>query len=143
MELTLEVVNLQVSDLDRAKRFYTEGCGFRADLDQEVAPGVRIIQLTPPGSRCSVALAAGLPAVPGLTKPAPGTAYGLQLCSTDITATREALAAGGVDVSAVMHLGEGGWAEGKGGVWNSFLFFADPDGNSWTVQEAPAPLSER
>ncbi|MEU5161524.1 VOC family protein [Streptomyces sp. NPDC020875] len=143
MDITLEVVNLPVSDLDRAKRFYVEGCGFRADLDQEVAPGIRVVQLTPPGSRCSIAMNSGFPPHPAQAQGEPGSVRGLQLCVTDIEAAREALMAGGVEVSEVTHLGENGWTEGKGGEWNSFLFFSDPDGNGWAVQEAPSPLSER
>ncbi|MEU3603436.1 VOC family protein [Streptomyces sp. NPDC006798] len=143
MDITLEVVNLPVSDLDRAKRFYVEGCGFRADLDQEVAPGIRVIQLTPPGSRCSIAMNSGFPPHPAQAQGEPGSVRGLQLCVTDIEAARKALAAGGVEVSEVTHLGENGWTGGKGGEWNSFLFFSDPDGNGWAVQEAPTPLSER
>jgi catechol 2,3-dioxygenase-like lactoylglutathione lyase family enzyme len=143
MELTLEVIMVPVTDLDRAKRFYEEGCGFRADVDQEVAPGIRIIQLTPPGSRCSITLSSGLPGNPGQQLLEPGTLNGLQLCTTDLAAAREKLIAGGVEVSPIQHVGEKGWEEGPGGTWNSFMFFNDPDGNGWAVQEAPAPLSER
>ncbi|MFE7132118.1 VOC family protein [Streptomyces sp. NPDC057638] len=144
MELTLEVVTVPVSDLDRSKEFYEKGCGFTADVDQEVAPGVRIIQLTPPGSRCSIALMSGMPALPGQVRMEPGSLNGLQLCVTDIEAAHTALAANGVEVSPVQHVGEsGGWEDGRGGEWNSFLFFTDPDGNGWAVQESPSPLSER
>jgi catechol 2,3-dioxygenase-like lactoylglutathione lyase family enzyme len=136
MNWTLEVVLVPVTDLDRAKEFYGTRCGFTVDLDTEVAPGVRIIQLTPPGSRCSVALQSGMPM-------APGSLQGVQLCVTDIEAAREELVSRGVEVSPVRHLGPEGWAEGKGETWNSFMFFKDPDGNGWTVQEAPSELSER
>ncbi|MFJ4712118.1 VOC family protein [Streptomyces sp. NPDC088785] len=143
MEWTLEVVVLPVSDVDRAKDFYADRVGFTVDLDREVAPGVRIVQLTPPGSRCSVSLTRGLPGAPGQEGMAPGSLSGLQLCVTDIAAAHEQLVARGVDVSPVRHAGAGGWENGPGGEWNSFLFFSDPDGNGWTVQEAPAPLAER
>lgn len=143
MNWTLEVVAVPVADLDRAKEFYGEKLGFKVDLDQEVAPGVRIIQITPPGSRCSLSLLQGMPAFPGTKEMAPGTLHGLQLCVTDIEAARDQLVEAGVDVSPVMHVGATGWEEGKGDTWNSFLTFADPDGNGWWVQEAPSELSER
>ncbi|MEU8621985.1 VOC family protein [Streptomyces sp. NPDC048623] len=143
MNWTLEVITVPVTDLDRAKEFYGEKCGFKVDLDQEVAPGVRIIQLTPPGSRCSISLIQGMPTFPGAGATAAGSLHGLQLCVTDIDAARGALVAAGVDVSPVMHVGATGWEEGKGDTWNSFLSFQDPDGNGWTVQEAPSELSAR
>lgn len=143
MELTLELITVPVSDVDRAKRFYEQGCGFAVDLDMEPAPGARMVQLTPPGSRCSISLTSGLPGIPGQPTSAPGSVHGLQLCTTDLAATRAALVAGQVDVSEVMHVGANGWAQGHGGEWNAFVFFRDPDGNSWSVQEAPKPLAER
>ncbi|MFD7298076.1 VOC family protein [Streptomyces sp. NPDC059897] len=143
MEWTLEVIVVPVSDVDRAKDFYANKVGFKVDLDSQVAPGIRIVQLTPPGSRCSVSLAEGLPGAPGQQPLAPGSLTGLQVCVTDIAAAREELLSRGVDVSPVQHAGPQGWQEGPGEVWNSFMFFTDPDGNGWTVQEAPAPLSER
>ncbi|MFF2780180.1 VOC family protein [Streptomyces sp. NPDC058052] len=143
MNWTLEVVPVPVTDMDRAKEFYAERCGFVVDLDDEVAPGVRIVQATPPGSRCSIALLSGMPPMPGTTPMAPGSLHGLQLCVTDIEAARIALVETGVDVSPVMRVGAAGWEEGKGGTWNSFLSFRDPDGNGWIVQEAPSDLSER
>ncbi|MFG2877061.1 VOC family protein [Streptomyces sp. NPDC048337] len=143
MNWTLEVVLVPVTDMDRAKEFYADKVGFEVDLDDEVAPGVRILQLTPPGSRCSIALEKGLPPVPGAKRMAPGTLHGLQLCVTDIEAAREELVARGVPASPVRHLGDAGWEDGKGQTWNSFLTFEDPDGNGWVVQEAPSELSER
>ncbi|MFJ2821374.1 VOC family protein [Streptomyces toxytricini] len=143
MNWTLEVVPVPVTDIDRAKEFYAEKAGFKVDLDSEVAPGMRIVQLTPPGSRCSIAMLQGMPAAPGTKETAPGTLHGLQLCVTDIEAARAELAARGVDVSPVRHVGESGWEDGKGGTWNSFMTFHDPDGNGWVVQEAPSGLSER
>ncbi|MEU3610242.1 VOC family protein [Streptomyces sp. NPDC035033] len=143
MKWTLEVVPVPVTDVDRAKEFYAEKCGFVVDLDDEVAPGTRIVQATPPGSRCSIALLSGMPPMPGTRTTAPGGLHGLQLCVTDIEAARAALVGAGVDVSPVMHVGPDGWEEGKGDTWNSFLAFEDPDGNGWVVQEAPSELSER
>ncbi|MFJ1864757.1 VOC family protein [Streptomyces sp. NPDC101733] len=143
MNWTLEVVPVPVTDLDRAKEFYADQVGFTVDLDDEVAPGVRVIQLTPPGSRCSIALLQGMPPAPGTRTTAPGALHGLQLCVTDIEAARAELVARGVDVSPVRHIGAGGWEDGKGGTWNSFLSFQDPDGNGWNVQEAPSDLERR
>lgn len=143
MNWSLEVVPVPVTDMDRAKEFYAGAVGFGVDLDDEVAPGVRIIQLTPPGSRCSVALLQGMPPAPGTAVMAPGTLHGLQLCVTDIEAARAELLGRGVDVSPVRHLGAAGWEDGKGDTWNSFLTFRDPDGNGWVVQEAPSELSQR
>lgn len=143
MNWTLEVVLVPVTDMDRAKEFYADKVGFTVDLDSEVAPGIRIIQLTPPGSRCSIALEHGMPPAPGARQMAPGTLHGLQLCVTDIEAAREELAVRGVEVSPVRHIGAKGWEDGKGDTWNSFLTFTDPDGNGWVVQEAPSELSER
>ncbi|MGX1481359.1 catechol 2,3-dioxygenase-like lactoylglutathione lyase family enzyme [Streptomyces griseus] len=143
MNWTLEVVPVPVTDMDRAKAFYTEKAGFKLDLDDEVAPGVRIIQMTPPGSRCSIALLQGMPPFSGERAMAPGTLQGLQVCVTDIEAAREELTGRGVDVSPIRHVGATGWEEGKGDTWNSFMSFTDPDGNGWMVQEAPSELSAR
>lgn len=95
MNITLEVVTVPVTDLDRAKEFYGGKCGFTIDLDNEVAPGVRVIQATPPGSRCSIAMVSGMPQMPGTKEMAPGSLQGLQLCVTDLDAAREALVARG------------------------------------------------
>jgi catechol 2,3-dioxygenase-like lactoylglutathione lyase family enzyme len=143
MELTLEVVIVPVSDIDRSKTFYSDACGFNVDIDSEVTPGMRIVQLTPPGSRCSIALTSGMPAHPAQPTMSPGTLHGLQLCVTDIAAAHAELTKRSVPVTTVQHVGGTGWEEGPGEEWNSFMFFQDPDGNSWCVQEAPAPLSER
>jgi catechol 2,3-dioxygenase-like lactoylglutathione lyase family enzyme len=133
MDWKLEVVVVPVSDVDRAKRFYAEQCGFNVDVDTQVGPEMRVVQLTPPGSGCSVTL---------MTKHvemAPGSLKGLQLCVSDVQAARTQLAEHGVDVSPVRHVDQssGEWAEGRGEPWNSFIFFSDPDGNSWAVQEKP------
>ncbi|MER5885174.1 VOC family protein [Streptomyces sp. NPDC001941] len=143
MEWTVEVVVVPVSDVDRAKEFYADKLGFKVDLDQEVAPGVRIVQITPPGSRCSLVLQTGLVPAQGAGTMAPGTLHGVQLCVTDIEAAHAELTTRGVAVGPVQHVGPQGWQEGKGETWNSFMSLTDPDGNTLTVQEAPAPLSER
>ncbi|GGT63516.1 MULTISPECIES: VOC family protein [Streptomyces] len=143
MNWTLEVVPVPVTDMDRAKKFYGDKCGFKIDLDDEVAPGMRIIQATPPGSRCSIAMLSGMPTMPGAKEMAPGSLQGLQLCVTDIEAARRELLDRGVDVTPIRHVGETGWEDGKGETWNSFMSFEDPDGNGWVVQEAPSELSER
>ena len=132
MDWKLELVVVPVTDVDRAKRFYSEQVGFVVDHDTRISDEMRIVQLTPPGSACSIALGTGLGAS------APGSVRGLQLVVSDIEAARTALVAGGVAVSTIQHFDNGVPAEGRGGDWNSFIFFSDPDGNSWTVQEAPA-----
>jgi predicted enzyme related to lactoylglutathione lyase len=116
----LELVAVPVSDVDRAKAFYTEQVGFNADHDHAVSDEVRFVQLTPPGSQCSIALGRGL------TDAAPGSVRGLQVVVADVEAAREQLAGRGVDVSDVQHF-----------PWGSFVFFSDPDGNSWAVQQLP------
>ncbi|WP_455355088.1 VOC family protein [Streptomyces sp. SYSU K217416] len=143
MDYTIEVISIPVTDIDRAKEFYADKCGFRVDLDTEVAPGIRIVQITPPGSRCSIALSEGMPASPFQSEMKPGTLRGVQICVTDIAAARAELSGRGVDISPVQHVGPAGWEEGTGETWNSFAFFDDPDGNGWLLQEAPSPLSER
>jgi catechol 2,3-dioxygenase-like lactoylglutathione lyase family enzyme len=129
MDWKLEVVVVPVSDVDRAKRFYSEQCGFNVDTDALVGPDFRVVQLTPPGSACSVTI--------GPRNAEPGSLKGLQLCVSDINAARAQLTQRGVEVSPVRHIDNGVWREGKGGPWNSFIFFDDPDGNAWTVQEKP------
>jgi predicted enzyme related to lactoylglutathione lyase len=116
----LELVAVPVSDVDRAKAFYTEQVGFNADHDHTASDEVRFVQLTPPGSQCSIALGRGL------TDAAPGSVRGLQVVVADVEAAREQLAGRGVDVSDVQHF-----------PWGSFVFFSDPDGNSWAVQQLP------
>jgi catechol 2,3-dioxygenase-like lactoylglutathione lyase family enzyme len=116
----LELVNVPVSDVDRAKSFYTEKVGFNADHDHTVAGGIRFVQLTPPGSACSIAIGTGLGDRP------PGSAQGLQLVVPDIHAARAELVGRGVEVSDVQVFD-----------WGSFVFFSDPDGNGWAVQQIP------
>jgi predicted enzyme related to lactoylglutathione lyase len=133
MDWKLEVIVVPVADVDRAKKFYSEQVGFNVDVDHRASESVRIVQLTPPGSACSITIGTGL--TPG----EPGTVKGLQLCVSDIDVAHAHLTERGVDVSEIRHVGENGeWATGKGGPWNSFCFFDDPDGNSWAVQEKPA-----
>ena len=130
MDWKLEVVVVPVSDVDRATAFYTEQLGFPVDVDHR-AGDMRVVQMTPPGSGCSVTIGTGL------SDAVPGSVRGLQLSVGDIDAARAQLVERGVDVSPIRHVGESGWADGKGGDYNSFIFFSDPDGNGWTVQESP------
>ena len=133
MDWKLEVVVVPVSDVDRAKHFYSEQLGFVVDLDDQPTGNVRVVQLTPPGSACSITIGIGLAPME------PGTLKGLQLVVSDIDAAREQLVERGVQVSPVQHFeASGGLVDGKGGPWNSFVFFDDPDGNSWAVQEKAA-----
>ena len=131
MEYKLELVIVPVSDVDAAKAFYSDRVGFVVDVDAQPMEGFRVVQLTPPGSGCSIAIGTGLSDSP------PGSLKGLQLCVADIDAARADLAGRGVPVSAVQHKDETGFVEGKGDDWNSFVFFEDLDGNAWTVQESP------
>jgi predicted enzyme related to lactoylglutathione lyase len=118
MDFKLELVAVPVTDVDRAKRFYTEQAGFNADHDFQVNEQLRFVQLTPPGSACSIAIGEGLTTTP------PGSIQGLQLVVSDIGAARAELAGRGVDVSEIQDF-----------PWGSFVFFTDPDGNGWAVQE--------
>ena len=131
MDWKLELVVVPVSDVDRAKRFYSEQVGFAVDHDTRVDDDMHIVQLTPPGSACSIAIGTGMVATP------PGTVQGLQLVVPDIQAARAQLAERGVEVSQVQHYEGADLVDGPGGRWNSFVFFADPDGNSWAVQQLP------
>ncbi len=131
MQWKLEVIVVPVADVDRAKRFYSEQVGFVVDVDHSVGDTWRNVQLTPPGSACSIAL------LKGMSHMAPGTLKGLQLVVPDIQAARAELVERGVDVSPVRHVEGTDWVDGPGGPWNSFIFFDDPDGNSWAVQEKP------
>jgi predicted enzyme related to lactoylglutathione lyase len=121
MDWKLELVAVPVSDVDRAKSFYVDKVGFNADHDHRVSDEIRFVQLTPPGSTCSIALGTGLVNSP------PGSAQGLQLVVSDIDAAHAELAERGVDVSEVQKFD-----------WGSFVFFSDPDGNGWAVQQIPA-----
>lgn len=132
MDWKLEVVVVPVSDVDRAKQFYSEQVGFHVDVDHQINDKVRMVQLTPPGSACSITIGTGL------IDSTAGSLKGLQLVVGDVEAARTELAARGVDVTNVRHVEDGVWVDGHGGAWNSFIFFSDPDGNSWAVQEKPA-----
>ena len=122
MDWKLELVAIPVSDVDRAKAFYTEKAGFNADHDHRVSDEIRFVQLTPPGSACSIALGTGLGG-----DMRPGSVQGLQMVVSDIHAARAELVERGVEVSEVQEY-----------PWGSFVFFSDPDGNGWSVQAIPA-----
>jgi catechol 2,3-dioxygenase-like lactoylglutathione lyase family enzyme len=135
----LEVVALPVADVDRAKRFY-EGLGWRLDADLSFGPGSRVVQLTPPGSHCSIQFGKGV------TTAAPGSAQGLILVVFDITAARAQLIGRGVPVSELFHLGDKGREAGpdpQGRSYFSRASFSDPDGNAWTLQEIRTRLAGR
>lgn len=132
MEMKLELVNVPVSDVDIAKAFYSKQAGFVVDHDTQISDEMRIVQLTPPGSACSIAISAGM------IRMLPGSLQGLQLVVRDIEATRAALIERGVDASVVSHFENGQFVEGHGGDWNAFVSFSDPDGNEWTLQERPS-----
>jgi predicted enzyme related to lactoylglutathione lyase len=121
MDWKLELVAVPVSDVDRAKAFYTEKAGFNADQDHTVSEEIRFVQLTPPGSACSIAFGKGITDMP------PGSVEGLQMVVADIEAARAELAERGVDVSEIQDF-----------PWGRFVFFSDPDGNGWAVQQLPA-----
>jgi catechol 2,3-dioxygenase-like lactoylglutathione lyase family enzyme len=123
MDLKLEVVPMPVSDVDAAKTFYTEKVGFNLDHDMEPAPGMRVVQMTPPGSACSVVIGVGMPLGE------PGSVKGVQLVVEDLEAVRAAMAERGVPIGDVQQMGP----EGTPG--SRFCFFEDPDGNMWAVQE--------
>jgi catechol 2,3-dioxygenase-like lactoylglutathione lyase family enzyme len=121
VDFKLELVAVPVSDVDRAKAFYTEQAGFNADHDHTVSDEIRFVQCTPPGSACSIAFGKGV------AETEPGSLQGLQLVVADIEAARAELASRGVAVSGVQDF-----------PWGRFVFFRDPDGNGWAVQEIPA-----
>lgn len=135
MDYKLEVVVVPVSDVDRAKQFYCDRVGFHLDVDHS-SGDFRVVQMTPPGSACSITIGTGL------VDSAPGSLKGLQLVVADIEAAQADLQSRGVDVSSIQHHDGAGFAEGKGEDWNSFVFFSDPDGNAWTVQESPTLRGE-
>ncbi|MFI0717154.1 VOC family protein [Streptomyces inhibens] len=134
MDWKLELVPIPVTDVERAKRFYSEQMGFAVDHDMCVGGEVRIVQLTPPGSGCSIVIGAGA----GVTEVVPGSVQGLQLVVSDIAAARAQLVERGVAAGPVQHVENGAMADGPGGAWNSFVYFSDPDGNGWALQERPA-----
>lgn len=136
MDYKLEVVVVPVSDVDRAKAFYADKVGFVVDVDHQPNEKFRVVQMTPPGSACSVTIGTGLGEME------PGSMKGLQLVVADIEAARADLLSRGVEVSTVQHHDGEGFAEGAGGDYNSFIFFKDPDGNGWAIQESPLLRAE-
>jgi predicted enzyme related to lactoylglutathione lyase len=118
MDMKLELVAVPVSDVDRAKAFYVDTIGFNADHDHQVSPELRFVQLTPPGSACSIAIGIGL------TDMVPGSMKGLQMVVDDVRAVRAELASRGAEISEVEDL-----------PWGSFAHFSDPDGNAWSLQQ--------
>lgn len=125
MDWTLEIVVVPVTDVDRAKAFYTEKLGFNADVDTTVGDSFRVVQLTPPGSGCSITIG------PLVVDEVPDSSARYQLCVLDIERARAELIERGVDVSEVTSFSDGG-------PWDKFVFLEDPDGNKWGVQEVPA-----
>ena len=121
MDFKLELVALPVTDVDRAKAFYTDQVGFKCDVDARVDDTTRFVQLTPPGSACSIAIGQGI------TAAEPGSVEGLQMVVVDVAAARDALADRGVEVSDIKEF-----------PWGSFVWFSDPDGNGWALQQLPA-----
>ena len=121
MDWKLELIAVPVTDVDRAKAFYVDQVGFNADHDHRVSDEMRFVQLTPPGSACSIAIGTGI------METQPGSVQGLQLVVADIEQARAQLAGGGVEVSDIQDF-----------PWGRFVFFKDPDGNGWAVQEIPA-----
>ena len=120
MQMKLELVIIPVSDVDRAKAFYTEKIGFHADFDQQVNEKLRFVQLTPLGSACSIAFGVGI------TDAQPGSVKGLQMVVLDVRAIREELVKRGADISEIDVQD-----------WGDFAYFSDPDGNSWSLQQLP------
>jgi predicted enzyme related to lactoylglutathione lyase len=120
MDWKIELIAIPVTDVERAKSFYADKVGFHMDSDHQVSEGLRFIQLTPPGSACSIALGEGI------TEAAPGSAQGVQIVVADIQAAHDELTQRGVEVSDVQEF-----------PWGKFVFFSDPDGNRWSVQQLP------
>ena len=118
MDMKLELIAIPVTDVDRAKAFYVEQAGFNADHDHRVSDDMRFVQLTPPGSACSIAIGEGV------TDAAPGSVRGMQMVVADIEAAHAELTGRGMDVGEIQDM-----------PWGSFVFFSDPDGNAWAVQQ--------
>ena len=132
MDFKLELVLIPVADVDRAKEFYVERCGFRLDVDHQPHEEFRVVQVTPPGSACSLTFGIGITDAPA------GSYRGTHLVVTDIEAARAELAGRGVEVSEIRHMTPGGWQPGPDPAhanYNSFADFSDPDGNTWLLQE--------
>jgi catechol 2,3-dioxygenase-like lactoylglutathione lyase family enzyme len=134
MNFRLELVLLPVTDIDRAKAFYAEKAGFNLDVDHD-AGDFRVVQLTPPGSACSISFGKGI------SDAAPGSVKGLHLVVDDIVGARDELVGRGVEVAEIFHFEQGARKPGvdpEHARYNSFSDFSDPDGNTWVLQEAPA-----
>ena len=132
MDYKLELVLVPVADVDRAKTFYTEKVGFNLDVDHRAGDDFRVVQMTPPGSACSISIGVGI------TDAAPGSYRGTHLIVFDIEAARAELVERGVDVSEIRHMGPSGWETGPDPErrdYGSFADFSDPDGNTWVLQE--------
>jgi catechol 2,3-dioxygenase-like lactoylglutathione lyase family enzyme len=133
--MKLELVLLPVTDVDRAKAFYVEKAGFNLDVDHQAGDDFRVVQVTPPGSACSVSMGIGV------TDSPPGSIRGLHLVVTDIEAARRELVSRGVDVSDIYHFEQGKRVPGPDPErrdYGSYAHFSDPDGNSWVLQEIPS-----
>ena len=133
MDTKLELVIVPVADVDRSKAFYTEQMGFRLDVDHRAGDSFRVVQLSPPGSACSIAIGVGING-----DMQPGSIQGLHLMVTDIVAARDELVARGVEVEAIRHIDDTGWHDGphpERNDYNSFANVRDPDGNLWLLQE--------
>jgi catechol 2,3-dioxygenase-like lactoylglutathione lyase family enzyme len=132
MDFKYEVTVIPVSDVDRSKEFYAEKLGFNVDVDHRAGESFRVVQLTPPGSACSISIGTGI------SSAAPGSYEGMHLVVTDIEAARAELAGRGVDISEPFHFGAEGQAPGlhpERADYGTYLSFSDPDGNKWLVQE--------
>ena len=133
VDLKLELVLIPVADVDRAKAFYVGRAGFNLDVDHQASEEFRVVQMTPPGSACSITIGKGI------TDAAPGSVRGTHLVVSDIEAARAELIDRGVEVSDIRHFESGEWLPGPDPAhrdYNSFADFSDPDGNTWVLQEA-------
>jgi catechol 2,3-dioxygenase-like lactoylglutathione lyase family enzyme len=140
MDWKLELVIVPVTDVDRAKKFYTEQLGFAEDVDHSAGESFRVVQLTPPGSACSITIGTGLTTAP------PGSYQGTHLVVKDVEAARAELVERGVEVSEPFHFTAEGQQPGvdpNRAKYGSYLTFSDPDGNGWTVQEVPDTTPDR
>jgi catechol 2,3-dioxygenase-like lactoylglutathione lyase family enzyme len=134
LDFKLELVLLPVTDVDRSRNFYEDLMGFHLDVDHQPNDQFRVVQLTPPGSACSITFGIGIVDTP------PGSVRGLHLVVTDIEAARAELIGRGVEVGEIRHMGPDGWEQGPDpnhARYNSFADIADPDGNTWLLQEVP------
>jgi catechol 2,3-dioxygenase-like lactoylglutathione lyase family enzyme len=139
VDMRLEVVVVPVSDVDRSKAFYSEKVGFNVDVDHQPNDHFRVVQLTPPGSACSISMVKG----PGALDMKPGSLQGLQITTSDLRGVRAELVERGLDISEIQafdqQAGEFRVVQGELEVFNAFAFFKDPDGNGWAIQQGPAP----